>query len=119
VKIALIIRCVAAVLALLLTAELSPAAALKKDSLEFPTESINANFAWCKAGKTEKERLARLEAFWERYWPKDGEYEDSPHITYVRLCAYELAKLYAKGGQAAKCIKLLDWLEKSDESIPR
>ncbi len=80
--------------------------------------AINAHFSWCGEGKTAAVKLKRYEGFWEERFPKDGEYDDQPHITYVRKCAYRLAELYAQTGQKEKCVKKLKWVEKTDDSLP-
>lgn len=80
--------------------------------------AINAHYSWCGEGKNVAVKLKRYEGFWKDRLPAEGEYDDQPHITYVRKCAYRLAELYAQTGEKAKCQKMLKWLEKTDDSLP-
>lgn len=82
-------------------------------------QAINAHFEWCGEPKKMAEKLKRYEGFWKDRHPEEEDgYEDSPHVTYVRLCGYRLAALYAQTGQKEKCLKMLQWLEKNDDSFP-
>ncbi len=81
--------------------------------------AINAHFSWCDEPKTIAAKLKRFEEFWkERHPENDDAYDDSPHVTYVRRCAYRLAALYAQTGQKEKCLNMLKWLQKTDDSLP-
>lgn len=86
---------------------------------ETPPDAINAHYGWCGEAKTAAAKLKRYEQFWKQRRPaKSDEYDDQPHVTYVRRCAYRLASLYAETGQKAKCQEMLRWLEKYDEMFP-
>lgn len=81
-----------------------------------PTPPINAHFSWCGEPKTTAGKLQRYEQFWKERLPDSpDEYDDHPHVTYVRKCAYRLVALYAQMGHTAKCLKTLKWLETNDE----
>jgi hypothetical protein len=81
--------------------------------------AINSHYRWCGEAKTQAEKIQRYEGFWaECHPPKDDEYDDQPHITYVRKCAYRLVELYAQTGQKDKCLKMLAWLETTDRALP-
>jgi hypothetical protein len=85
---------------------------------EIAPQGINAHYAWCGEAKTAAAKLKRYEAFWqERHPQNEDEYDDQPHITFVRRAAYRLAELYALTGQAAKCREKIRWLEKNDDSL--
>lgn len=84
-----------------------------------PPAAINAHYAWCGEGRTNREKLQRYEGFWKDRLPANpDEYDDHPHITFVRRCAYRLVTLYAQSGQTEKCLKTLKWLELNDETFP-
>lgn len=101
---------------LCLTALLFP---LSLHAAEEPPAAINAHYAWCGEGKTTREKLRRYEGFWKDRLPASpDEYDDSPHVTFVRKCAYRLAALYTQTGQAEKSLAKLKWLESSDEMLP-
>jgi hypothetical protein len=87
---------------------------------EQPPERMIPHYEWCGKGATEAVRLKRYEGFWTKYRPQEDDgYEDSPHITFVRLTAYRLAEGYAATGNVKRCREMLHWLEKTDEVIPR
>lgn len=89
------------------------------DKGEEAPQAINAHYSWCDEPKTVAAKLKRFEDFWkERHPEQEDGYEDSPHITYVRRCAYRLAALYVQTGQKEKCLKMLEWLQKNDDSLP-
>jgi hypothetical protein len=81
--------------------------------------AINAHYSWCDEPKGTAAKLKRFEGFWKERCPADPDgYDDHPHVTYVRRCAYRLAALYARTGQTEKSVKMLQWLEKTDEGFP-
>lgn len=82
-------------------------------------ENIIKHFEWCAEAKGAAARLSRYEGFWDRHHPKDEEYEDAIHGTFVRICAYRLAALYAETKNTKKCKEMLAWLEKHDRRIPQ
>jgi len=84
-----------------------------------PPQAINAHFSWCGEPKKTAEKLKRYEGFWKDRHPEEEDgYDDHPHVTYVRKCAYRLVALYAETGQTAKCLKMLKWLETHDDALP-
>jgi hypothetical protein len=81
--------------------------------------AINAHYSWCDEPKGTAAKLKRFEGFWKERLPAEPDgYDDHPHVTYVRRCAYRLAALYVKTGQPEKSVKMLQWLEKTDEMLP-
>jgi hypothetical protein len=86
---------------------------------EAPPAAINAHYSWCGQAKTAEAKLKRYEGFWSQRLPaKSDDYDDHPHVTYVRRCAYRLAALYAQVGQSKKSLAMLKWLESNDEMLP-
>jgi len=86
---------------------------------EKPPENLIKHYEWCSTPKDAAEIISRYEAFWSQYHPKDEQYEDAIHHTFVRLTAYRLAALYADAGIPAKCREMLRWLEFHDQAIPK
>lgn len=81
--------------------------------------AINAHYSWCARPETTAGKIKRYAEFWKERLPaKSDEYDDHPHFTYVRRCAYRLASLYAQTGQKEKCLAMLSWLEKNDDAFP-
>lgn len=87
--------------------------------VEKPPENIIKHFEWCSIPKGTSARITRYEGFWTRYHPKDEQYEDAIHGTFVRLTAYRLAALYADANSSTKCREMLQWLEAHDQAIPK
>src|SRR3954452_928591 len=88
------------------------------EDTEKPPRNIIEHYQWCSAPKSRAKALTRFEGFWSLYAPNDQhEYEDAIHVRFVHLCAYRLAELYAETGDAKKCRKILEWLEKEDNFI--
>lgn len=86
---------------------------------ETPPDNIIKHYEWCATAKDAASRISRYEGFWTRYHPKDAEYEDAIHGTFVRHCAYRLAGLYADTNNAKKCREFLAWLEAHDQALPK
>jgi hypothetical protein len=86
---------------------------------EMPPENIIKHFEWCATPKDTGALITRYESFWKRYLPKEAEYEDAIHHTFVRLTAYRLAALYADANNPKKCREMLQWLEAHDQAIPK
>jgi len=84
-----------------------------------PPENIIKHYEWCATPKDTATLVTRYEGFWARYHPKNEEYEDAIHGTFVRHCAYRLAALYADSNNPKKCREMLDWLEAHDQALPK
>jgi hypothetical protein len=80
--------------------------------------SMEAHFRWCDEAPNAATKVKRYEKFWELQAPEESDgYDDSLHVRTVRRCAYRLAQLYAQLGRPKDCLKLLQWLEKEDDSL--
>ena len=84
-----------------------------------PPENIIKHFEWCATPKDTATLISRYEGFWSHYHPKDEQYEDAIHHTFVRLSAYRLAALYSDATNPKKCREMLSWLESHDQAIPK
>lgn len=80
-----------------------------------PDDNIGKNFKWCGEATQPADRLARYEAFWTRYHPKDEEYGDAVDFRLVRRTGYQLATLYSDQKNTVKCREMLKWLEATDQ----
>lgn len=85
---------------------------------EEPPEGVFKHFHWCDQAEELEDKLKRYEGFWSKHFPaeEDG-YEDSVHVRYVRMCAYQLIRLYSALGMNEKIAESLDWLEKTDPEL--
>lgn len=81
--------------------------------MSFPTDGVVQNYEWCKIAGPPGEVLRRLEAFWSLYHPRNEQYDDNTHRRLVRDSAFDLARLYARNGNSAKCVEFIDWIERS------
>ena len=78
---------------------------------------LQSYFEWCAQPQDATTRLARYEGFWSLFPPKQYNYPF--HGTLIHLCAYRLVALYAENSNVKKCEEILQWLESSDERIPK
>jgi hypothetical protein len=86
---------------------------------EKPPENIIKHYEWCALPTDIAMRMRRYESFWSRHHPKDEQYDDMIHGTFVRHCAYRLAELYADSNNPKKCREFLAWLEAHDQALPK
>jgi hypothetical protein len=84
-----------------------------------PPDNIIEHYKWCAVPADATERIRRYQGFWSRHHPADEEYEDAVHIRFVRLCAYDLAALYADTHDTKRAREMLEWLRLHDQAIPR
>ena len=79
---------------------------------------MESHFKWCGEAKSARERLKRYEKFWDMQRPRSADgYDDGRHIRMVRRCAYRLAALYAELGRRKDSVKMIEWLEKEDDTL--
>ena len=88
-----------------------------------PPQGLIPHRAWCDDAPSLDERILRLEGFWNAHLPQcdggaeenSGEYEDGPHISYIRGTAYALSLAYTEAGNKEGARKMIEWLRWSDQ----
>ncbi len=78
--------------------------------------TLTGDYNWAAAASNLEDALTRWQLFFDKYNPKDGEFEDAPHIRLVRAAEYELLRVYYLRKEFEKADAMLKAIQKSADS---